>query len=264
MTHTSPAPDQPTASDDAPPVAIGAWSTLGTPAAASVMAGLGADWLLLDAQHGLYDDRSVVDSLGVLAGTAQPGRTSPVLVRVPTLDAAWIGRALDAGASGVLVPLVDDEHEAAAAARACRYPPVGGRSRGSWAAVWGAAVPEPEQANRDVMCAVMVETPTALERVEAIARTPGVDMVFVGPFDLTLALGTDHASLLADRSPDGPLARVVRACRDAGVRAGAYAGDLESARTLRAHGFGWIATVTDAGLLASAGADLVRDARGDG
>ncbi|WP_298456760.1 HpcH/HpaI aldolase/citrate lyase family protein [uncultured Cellulomonas sp.] len=257
------APD-PAAPGPAAGVAIGAWSTLGTPAAASVLAGLGADWLLLDAQHGLYDDRAVVESLAVLAGPGRPGRTSPVLVRVPALDSAWIGRALDAGATGVLVPLVQDEHEAAAAARACRYPPAGGRSWGGWGAVWGLDVPGTEDANREVMCAVMVETPSALDRVEAIAGTPGVDMVFVGPFDLSIALGTDHASLLADRSPDGPLARVIRACRAAGVHAGAYAGTLEAARALREHGFSWIATVTDAGLLASAGADLVRDARGDG
>ncbi len=245
------------------PIMVGAWSNLGSPLAASVLAGTGADWLLLDGQHGLYDDAAVVATLAALGpgrpGPAHPGRTARVLVRVPSNDAAWIGRALDAGASGVIVPMVQDEHEALAAARACRYPPEGGRSWGAWD--WGGGPPAPTDANRAVMCAVMVETPSAVERVAQIAATPGVDMVFVGPYDLSLALGTTHGELLADRSPDGPLARVVRACRDAGVLAGVFAGSLDAARVLRQHGFTWISVLTDTTFLAAAGAEAVAQAR---
>jgi 4-hydroxy-2-oxoheptanedioate aldolase len=240
---------------------IGAWSTLGSTAAASIMAGIGADWLLLDAQHGLYDDRGVVDALAVLAGPERAGRTSQVLVRVPANDDAWIGRALDAGASGVLVPMIEDEEQAARAARACRYPPRGARSRGTWVDVWGTPTPSPLAADEAVMCAVMVETRGALDRVTAIASTPGVDMVFVGPIDLSLALGMEHADLLADDSPQGPLRRVVAACRDAGVRAGAFAGGLEAARLLAGHGFTWISVAVDTAVLTSGAAALVRDAR---
>jgi 4-hydroxy-2-oxoheptanedioate aldolase len=253
-THDLPTPE---------PLHLGAWSNLGSTAAASIMAGIGADWLLLDAQHGLYDDRAIVDALAALAGPPRPGRTSEVLVRVPANDDAWIGRALDAGASGVLVPMVEDEQEAARAARACRYPPRGRRSRGSWVEVWGTPVPSPRAADDAVTCAVMVETRHALDRVAAIAGTPGVDMVFVGPFDLSLALGVEHAALLADDSPDGPLRRVVAACRTAGVRAGAYAGSLEAARQLAGHGFTWIAVAADTVVLPAAAAALLREARGD-
>jgi 4-hydroxy-2-oxoheptanedioate aldolase len=242
---------------------IGAWSTLGSTAAASIMAGTGADWLLLDAQHGLYDDRGVVDALAVLAGPPRPGRTSRVLVRVPANDDAWIGRALDAGAGGVMVPMIEDEQQAARAARACRYPPRGGRSRGPWVEVWGTPTPSPRTADDAVMCAVMVETQGALDRVEAIAGTPGVDMVFVGPVDLSLALGVEHADLLADDSAQAPLRRVVEACRAAGVRAGAFAGDLEATRALARHGFTWIAAAVDTAVLSTAAATAIRDARGD-
>jgi len=243
------------------PLSVGAWSMLGTPMAASIMAGVGADWLVLDAQHGLYDDRSLADSLGVLVGSRHEGRTSRVLVRVPANDDAAIGRALDAGATGVVVPMVGDEQEAERAARGCRYPPRGGRSWGSWAGAWGAPVAPPAEADASVMCAVMVETPGALDRVTQIARTPGVDMVFVGPFDLSIALGIEHDALLADDSPDGPLRRVVRACRDAGVIAGAYAGTPDATRVLQRHGFTWIAAVTDTALLTRAATDLVRGVR---
>ncbi|GAA2722312.1 HpcH/HpaI aldolase family protein [Cellulomonas aerilata] len=249
---TAPAPE---------PLHLGAWSMLGSTAAASIMAGVGADWLLLDAQHGLYDDRGVVDALGALAGPPRPGRTSQVLVRVPSNDDAWIGRALDAGASGVMVPMVEDEADAARAARSCRYPPHGRRSRGSWVEVWGTPTPSPRAADDAVMCAVMVETRQALERVTAIARTPGVDMVFVGPYDLSLALGVEHAALLADESPDGPLRRVVAACRAAGVPAGAYAGGLDAAQVLARHGFTWIAVAIDTVVLPAAAASLVSAAR---
>jgi 4-hydroxy-2-oxoheptanedioate aldolase len=244
------------------PLHLGTWSTLGSTAAASLMAGVGADWVLLDAQHGLYDDRAVVDALAVLGGPPRPGRTSQVVVRVPAADDAWIGRALDAGATGVMVPMVEDEDQAARAARACRYPPRGVRSRGTWVDLWGTPTPTPRDADDAVMCAVMVETRGALERVDAIARTPGVDMVFVGPFDLSLALGVEHADLLADDSPDSPLRRVVAACRDAGVLAGAFAGTPEAARALAGHGFTWIAVVVDAAVLSAAAAAQIEDVRG--
>ena len=252
-TSSSPVPE--------PDLSLGAWSILGSPLAASILAGVGADWLLLDGQHGLFDDATMVATLAALVGTEREGRTSDVMVRVPSNDAASIGRALDAGATGVVVPMVQDEDDAARAAAACRYPPAGQRSWGAWASGYGAATSTAAESNGRVTCAVMVETPTALERVDAIARTPGVDIVFVGPYDLSLSLGTDHATLLADDSPDAPLPRVVRACRDAGVRAGAFAGSVDAARVLRRHGFTWISVLTDTTFLAEAGADLLRRAR---
>jgi 4-hydroxy-2-oxoheptanedioate aldolase len=252
-TSPTPAPD----SD----LSLGAWSILGSPLAASILAGIGADWLLLDGQHGLFDDATMVATLAALAGTGRDGRTSDVLVRVPSNDAAAIGRALDAGATGVVVPMVQDEHDAARAAAACRYPPAGERSWGAWTTGYGTPASTAAEANARVTCAVMIETPSALERVDAIARTPGVDILFVGPFDLSLSLGTDHATLLADESPDAPLRRVVRACRDAGVRAGAFAGSVDAARVLRRHGFTWISVLTDTTFLAEAGADMLRRAR---
>lgn len=266
---TTPQGPEPPAAEPpaAEPLVVGAWSMLGSPLAAAVLAGTGADWLVLDGQHGLYDDATTTTTLAVLAGAAPgPGvgsteRPRQVLVRVPSADPAAIGRALDGGATGVLVPMVQDEHDAAAAARACRYPPDGTRSWGSWAGAYGGATVAADEANRGVFCAVMVETPTALDRVDAVAATPGVDLVFVGPYDLSLALGTTHAGLLADRSPDGPLPRVVAACRRAGVPAGAFASTLDDARALAAHGFTWLAVLVDTVFLADAGAALVADAR---
>ncbi|BDI21871.1 HpcH/HpaI aldolase/citrate lyase family protein [Herbiconiux sp. L3-i23] len=237
---------------------VGAWSMLGAPAAAAALAGIGADWVLLDAQHGLYDDRSILDTVARLAAM----RTGhPTLVRVPANDAAWIGRALDAGADGVVVPMIRDAADAAKAAAAVRYAPDGTRSWGPMSAYWGGAGEDAATANGRVTCNVMIETPGALAEVESIAATPGVDMLFVGPFDLSIALGTTHAELLADTSPESPLRRIVAAARAAGIRSGAYGGTLEAAAALYGHGFDDVAVVVDTAVLTAAGADSVERAR---
>ena len=235
-------------------VQIAGWSMLGTPAAASLMSHIGADLLVLDAQHGLYDDASLIAALPAASSV-------PVHVRVSANSAALIGRALDAGAAGVIVPMVQDAAEATAAAAATRYPPRGERSWGPLAAYRGEPTTPPGEANADVSCAVMVETARALANLEEIASTPGVDMVFVGPFDLAIALGTDVRGLLEDRSASNPLDAVVAACRRAGTRAGAFAGSLETAAGLIARGFTTVAVAVDTQLISATGTALVDAAR---
>ena len=204
----------------------------------------GADWLALDAQHGTLD-RAALQDLGRVLATAP----TPFLVRVPAVDAAWIGAALDAGASGVVVPSVTGAADAERAALAARYPPLGDRSWGPFAPLRGAAAPTPEEANESVRCWVMVETPGALDEVDAIAATPGVDGLFVGPLDLSLSLGTTADALLADRTPDGPLGRVVAAAQRQGILVGGFAGTPERAALMAEHGIGVVAVTTDIALV---------------
>lgn len=237
---------------------IGAWSSLAGGGTAEILARSGPDWLLLDAQHGTYERSSVSATLRELGESPVP-----VWVRVPDDSAAGIGRVLDAGARGVIVPLVDTPAQAARIAAACRYPPLGVRSWGPTTALLGRPAPDATAANERVFCTVMVETRSALDDVEAIAAVPGVDMVFVGPFDLALALGVGLDDLLADDAPDAPLPSVVRACAAAGVRAGAFAGNHERAVRLAALGFTDVAVMTDAALLAAAAAAEVARWRGD-
>lgn len=238
-----------------PTVRIAAWSMLGTPAAASLMARIGADLLVLDAQHGLFDDA------GLIAAIPAASAAVPVHVRVPTNSPSLIGRALDAGAAGVIVPMVQSGAEAAAAGSATRYPPLGERSWGPLAAYRGEPTTPPDEANAHVSCAVMVETSRALADVDDIASAPGVDMVFVGPFDLSIALGTSVAELLSDHSPGNPLDAIVTACRRAGTQAGAFAGGLDAARALVERGFTTVAVAVDTQLITAAGSALVDAAR---
>lgn len=228
---------------------IGGWSLLG-PSSAEVMSLSGLAWVALDAQHGSFDDRSVIDALHAI------GRErTDVLVRVPRNDEAWIGRVLDAGARGVIVPMVQTADEARHAALACRYPKEGTRSWGQIGSRWGRPEVDPITSNAEVVCAVMVESQIGLNNVDAIAAIPGIDMIFVGPFDLSIALGTTVDELL-NKGNDGALGTIVDACRRHNVMLGAFAGTAERTIRLSELGFTVLAAGTDAGMLEEASRDL--------
>jgi 4-hydroxy-2-oxoheptanedioate aldolase len=227
-------------------LSLGAWCNLADPYVAAILAGAGFDWICLDQQHGTYDDRSLVDTL------RSPPAGATALVRVLANNASLIGRALDAGAAGVIVPMIGSAAQAAEAVAASRYAPEGSRSCGPLAGISGSPVVDPVTANATTLCAVMVETPAAVEEVEAIAAVSGVDAIFLGPFDLALAYGTTVPVLLTDRSVASPLRRVVAACEAAGIVAGSYAGTVEAAVALRELGFTMLAVTSDSALLVEA------------
>ena len=228
---------------------LGAWSLWGTRESASALALLGFDWIALDAQHGRYDDIRMIDAVAAVRAVRAE---SPVWVRVRGNDDGLIGRALDAGASGVIVPMVDDARQAARAIAATLYAPAGRRSLGPSLQGGGYVA-----AHGDPACAVMVETADALANCESIAATPGLSMIFVGPWDLALALGLTLDGLLELEGDDSPLVRIVAACSAAGIRAGAYAGTPERGRVLRALGFDTLAVATEDSLLAAGAASVL-------
>ena len=219
-------------------VRYGVWATLGEPRTAAALTASGLDWVALDQQHGHFDDRAMRETLALT-----PGRAVPLLVRVQANDAGLIGRVLDAGGDGVIVPLVDSPEQAAAAVAAAHHPPHGTRS-------WG-FLPDTARTDRVPFVAVMIETADALAAVEEIAAVPGIDMLFVGPFDLSLRLGTTVDALLADSGPEAPLPRVLAAAARAGVTAGAFGAEPARAAVLASLGFSWVIVTTDAGLLAA-------------
>jgi 4-hydroxy-2-oxoheptanedioate aldolase len=179
------------------------------------------------------------------------GAAAALVVRVPAVDPAWIGAALDAGAAAVVVPSVSSTADAVVAGRASRYPPDGERSWGPVPPLWGGTAPDPATANASVRCLVMVETEGALADVEAIAATPGVDGLFVGPFDLALGLGRTVDELLDDRSSGNPVGAVVAAARRSGILVAGFAGTPGNARRLREHGIRCLAVTTDLAVVAT-------------
>lgn len=168
---------------------LGYWMASDNPPAAERLAATGYDYLVLDRQHGFIDSLASLRGLiAVDAGAAAGGTSTVGVVRVPSNTVADIGRALDAGALGVIVPLVNTPEEAEAAVRACRYPPTGIRSFGPTRSNLRVG-PDLAEANEAVGCIVMIETGVGLANAEAICRVPGIDAVYIGPSDLSIGIG---------------------------------------------------------------------------
>jgi 4-hydroxy-2-oxoheptanedioate aldolase len=215
----------------------GAWIQGDDPATARALAAE-LEWIAIDQQHGLADDRVMLDLLAATAGLCQR------YVRVRSLDAGLIGRALDGGADGVIVPQVSSVAEARAAVAASHYPPRGHRS-------WGPLV----EHSPEVVVGVMIETATGLTAVAEIAAS-GADLLFVGPYDLALSLGTTVDTLLDEQTA---LTTIRDAAIAAGVALGAYAGTPARAARFAALGYRQLAVTTDAQLDGDAVAQLAAD-----
>lgn len=161
-------------------IAISNWFT------AEVMARLGFDALCVDLQHGINEMTDVGPLLAAISQTD----TVP-FVRVAWNEPAPIMRALDLGAYGIIIPLVNTAEEAARAVAACRYPPVGMRSSGPIRAVQYGGADYASRANDEILVLAMIETREGLANLDAICATPGLDAVYIGPADLSFALGLE-------------------------------------------------------------------------
>src|SRR5918997_5730131 len=163
---------------------FGLWMTVPGSVGAEILAGAGVDYVCVDQQHGVIDYDAMVPMFQAIRAEGP----API-TRVLSNDPFLIMKALDAGAWGVIVPLVNDTEDAARAVAACRYPPQGVRSYGPVRAARVIGSRDPEDLAGEVLCIVMVETREGLERVEEIAATPGLDGLYIGPSDLALSLG---------------------------------------------------------------------------
>jgi 4-hydroxy-2-oxoheptanedioate aldolase len=221
-------------------VSSGVWCNDASAGMAVRLAGLGFDWVCLDMQHGRYSRNDIIDvARGFPSGLPQ------LVVRVPSCDFTAIGGALDAGARAVIVPQVESATQARRAVSATFYPPVGYRSWGPLSRIWGGKTLTADEANSSVTCAVMIESAAALMAVEEIAATPGVGQLFVGPYDLSLSLGTSVPALLDDDSDASPLARIVQTAAAYGLSVGGFAGTPEIAMRFRERGITCVAVATD-------------------
>lgn len=232
--------------------ALGSWISIADSTAAEVMGKAGYDFIILDTQHGgiFWDDLLAVIQALDLGGTR-------ALIRTGWNDPAQIMRALDLGALGVVVPMVSTAEEARSAAAATRYPPHGIRSFGpirNYYAASSTAAPEP-------LCFVMIETAEALANLDAIAATPGVDGLFIGPVDLALSLDLGPALTM----PEPVIAAtrdVVAACRRHNKIPGCAALGLENAKMLAGLGLQFLAIGSDIGLLRRGAASDLAAMRG--
>jgi 4-hydroxy-2-oxoheptanedioate aldolase len=231
--------------------ALGAGMGLGSILAAETLSQAGYDFLLLDYQHGAWDDQTIMLAIrAVLLGRAVP------MVRVQQNDYYTIGRSLDRGAMGIIVPMVNSAEEARAAARAVRYPPVGGRSMGPFATsiLGGDYV---QRINDEVFLAVQIESQTAAEHAEEILAVEGVDGCWIGPADLGLSMGVDLATPAGRQAHEAAILGVLAACRKTGKIPG-IAGNPATAKYWLDKGFLFVTVAVDAVLLSSGAAENLK------
>ena len=206
------------------------WLSLGSTALAEITAEAASAAIVFDGQHGLWER----GSLHAAIAAAGPGTP---LVRVGANSVAAIGEALDHGAQGVIVPLVDTAAEAEAAVAAAHYPPRGVRSGGGLRPLANMAA-YVDACTTEILVAVMIETVSGLANAAAIAATPGIDMVFIGPGDLALQLGPE-----ADL--EAAIQTIFAACRAADVPCGLFTTTAEAARDRLAQGFAFVVAEDD-------------------
>ncbi|MFJ1292449.1 HpcH/HpaI aldolase/citrate lyase family protein [Paracoccus yeei] len=217
---------------------------------AEIMAGLGFDALTVDLQHGLADANGAIAMF-----QAVQGRPVAPMARVPANDAAAIGRVLDGGAVGVICPLVNTAPEATRFVAACRYPPQGGRSYGPARAVLAHGADYATAAAEEIVTFAMIETAEAMQNLDAIAATPGLDALYIGPADLTLGLTGRRHRIGFDREEPEMVQAILRirdAAHAAGLRVALHCGGPDYARRARDWGFDMVTLSGDSRFLAEA------------
>jgi len=236
-------------------VSYGAWCTIPSSWTAEIAARSGYDWVCIDTQHGLIGYDAMLPMLQACAA----GR-APTFVRVPWNQPADIMKALDAGAEGVIVPMVNSAEEARQAVGACRYAPAGFRSMGPIRA----RVVLPDSGPRSsagVVCVVMIETKDAIANLDAILDVPGIDGVFVGPNDLAVSLGVTPTYKGEDPEHRRAIETIASACARRAIPAGIMCGTPEVAEQWRRAGFRFLAIESDTRLLTIGSEQAVRKAR---
>jgi len=237
--------------------AFGLWAMMPGTFGAEILAGTNVEFVCVDQQHGVIGYEAIVPMFqAITAGGATP------ITRVLRNDASLIGKSLDAGARGVIVPLVNDADEAARAVAACRYPPDGVRSYGPVRAAGVVGSNVPEDLDADALCFAMIETREGLDRVDEIAATPGLEGIYIGPSDLALSLGLAPTLEVNEDAHAEAVNRIHEACRRNGIIAGIHCPDGAWARKHADAGFDLITVTMDAPVLETAIRRGVDEARG--
>jgi 2-dehydro-3-deoxyglucarate aldolase/4-hydroxy-2-oxoheptanedioate aldolase len=235
---------------------LGTIVTLPSPEVAELLAGAGFDWLFIDMEHGLIDGTAAHRIVQAVAGACA------CVVRVPCLDAAWIAKALDTGADGVIVPHVERADQADLVVSAGRYAPEGCRSIGvARANAYGRHLAEDLAggANRRVAVIAQAEHVAAVKAIDEVAGAEGLDGVFIGPFDLSASLG--RPGQIADHAVQEAIGHVRAACERHRVACGILVTDAAAAEEAFVAGDSLVCVGTDTLLLGRVASDVVQSVR---
>ncbi len=243
---------------DGKPV-INGWLSTSSPFVAEVMAAQGYDALTIDCQHGFVAYEAAAHML-------QAMRASGVvpMVRVPWLDPGDIMKALDAGAYGIICPMINNRAEAERFVSYMRYPPHGVRSFGPTRALFAAGADYGQHADTEVLALAMIETAEAMKNLDEIVSTPGLDGVYIGPADLTLGLtGRKYPTGFDRQEPEmiEAIQLVLKSAKAAGIRACLHNGTAEYAAKAVGWGFDLVTISNDVRLLAGAAQQSISQTR---
>lgn len=233
---------------------FGLWAAINASITVELGASAGYDYVCIDLQHGLSDEQAMVAMLhaAVAAG-------STPIVRPVWNEPGLIMRTLDLGAAGVIVPLVNNRAEAARAVEACRYPPAGTRSYGPSRAELMIGSSDPSELAAGALCFVMIETRDGLDSLEEIAATPGLDGLYIGPSDLSLALGLTPR--VGGPELEDAIGRVLEVAHDHHLIAGMHCANGRAARARGEQGFDMVTVAVDSIIFRQAIEQELTDAR---
>ena len=229
--------------------ALGAWLNLPDVSSARIMARLGFDWLLVDMEHTAHHPALMSD---IIATIADAGTCAP-FVRVPSHGVEWFKWALDAGAWGVVVPMVESREEAQRVVGHIKYPPTGTRSFGGAFGPYGFGTLDrlsyTQAANNEILVAVQIESAPALQHVDEILSVPGIDVAFVGPNDLHFQLGLTPSSEGAEPEFVEALERIKAAAQKYRLATGMFCSDGAAAAQRIREGFQMVSITSDVSCL---------------
>jgi 4-hydroxy-2-oxoheptanedioate aldolase len=236
---------------------INGWLAIPSGFSAETMAQGGFDSVTVDLQHGVQDYLSMVACF-------QAMQVHPVLpmVRVPWNEPGIIGKVLDAGAYGVICPMINTKEEAEALVSYMRYPPAGKRSNGPIrAAIYGASSGYQKTANDEILCMPMIETQQAIDNLDAILDVPGIDAVYIGPSDLAFSRGGTPVLDQEGKEAMDTYEVILKATAKRGMHAGIHCGKPEYAARMLKMGFNMVTLGNDSGLLLNAAKAAVKATR---
>jgi len=238
------------------PVAVG-WVSSADTYVAEVLANAGFDALVLDMQHGMGigPDRAALWLQAVSTTNTVP------MVRVPWNEPWYMQWVLDAGAYGVIVPLVNSREEAAKAGGACRYPPLGYRSMGPNRARLYGGVDYFQNANQEIACLVMVEDLRTVDQIDELAKAPGIDGFYIGPADLAISMGVAPGGYRQDERHAAACRRVAQAAKASGLVAGIHCGGADEAVQRFSEGFKLCPIGSDVGMMAAGASSALQVVR---
>ena len=240
---------------------INGWPGIPSSVAAENMAQAGWDGLTVDLQHGLVDYQTAVQMMQAISTTG-----TPPMARVAWLEPGIIMKLLDAGAMGIVCPMINTREECERFVGACRYPPFPGgyRSFGPVRATWYCGPDYFKNSNDTVITMAMIETKQAVENLESILTVPGLDSIYIGPNDLAISYGYGPSGVPTDKEVLDKIKYIVDTAKKHKIYAGIHTGSTKMAKEMIALGFQYVTLLADNAFLASAAKAAVQEMREGG